>query len=40
VHPWINLAGVVVTMVLVVVVGVLATWDVLMRKPLSILRES
>ena len=40
VHPWINVAGAVVTAVVVIVVGVLATWDVAVRKPLGILRDS
>jgi hypothetical protein len=39
VHPWINVAGAVVTAVVVIVVGVLATWDVAVRKPLGILRD-
>jgi putative ABC transport system permease protein len=38
-HPWINLAGAVATTVVVVFVGVAATWDVIARKPLGILRE-
>ena len=38
-QPGINLAGAVATAVLVVIVGVLATWDVLLKKPLGILRE-
>jgi putative ABC transport system permease protein len=38
-QPGINLTGAVATAVLVVIVGVLATWDVLLKKPLGILRE-
>jgi putative ABC transport system permease protein len=38
-HPWINLIGAAATAVVVVFVGVLATWDVIARKPLGILRE-
>ena len=36
--PSVNLLGVVVTLLLVVVVGVLASWDVMVKKPLGILR--
>jgi putative ABC transport system permease protein len=39
-HPWINVTGAAATAVLVVIVGVLATWDVVAHKPLGILRES
>jgi putative ABC transport system permease protein len=39
VHPWINLIGAAATAVVVVLVGVAATWDVVARKPLGILRE-
>lgn len=39
VHPWINVIGAVATAVVVVLVGVAATWDVVARKPLGILRE-
>jgi putative ABC transport system permease protein len=38
-QPGINLTGAIATAVLVVIVGVLATWDVLLKKPLGILRE-
>ena len=38
-QPEINVAGAIATAVLVVIVGVLATWDVLLKKPLGILRE-
>jgi putative ABC transport system permease protein len=38
-HPWINAAGTLATAVVVAIVGVLATWDVVARKPLGILRE-
>ena len=38
-QPGINLTGAIVTAVLVVLVGVAATWDVIARKPLGILRE-
>ena len=38
-HPWINVAGAVLTAAVVIVVGVLATFDVAARKPLAILRE-
>ena len=36
--PSVNLAGVGVTLLLVVVVGVMASWDVMVKKPLGILR--
>jgi predicted lysophospholipase L1 biosynthesis ABC-type transport system permease subunit len=36
--PVINLAGVAYTLILVVVVGVLSCWDVMVKKPLGILR--
>jgi putative ABC transport system permease protein len=36
--PAVNLIGIAATLVLVVVVGVLSSWDVMMKKPLSILR--
>jgi putative ABC transport system permease protein len=39
IHPWINVTGALLTAVLVVIVGVLATWDVAARKPLGTLRE-
>jgi putative ABC transport system permease protein len=39
VHPWINVTGAIATAVVVVLVGVAATWDVVARKPLGILRE-
>jgi predicted lysophospholipase L1 biosynthesis ABC-type transport system permease subunit len=38
-QPAINAIGIVVTTVLVAVVGVLASWDVIVRKPVAILRE-
>jgi putative ABC transport system permease protein len=38
-HPLVNVAGVIVTMVLVTIVGQAASWDVMMKKPLGILRE-
>ena len=38
-RPWIILAGLVGTTILVTVVGVLSTWDVIMKKPLLIMRE-
>jgi len=38
-HPAINIIGVIVTTVLVVTVGVVASWDVIVRKPATILRE-
>jgi putative ABC transport system permease protein len=38
-HPWINVAGAILTAAIVVIVGVAATWDVVARKPLGILRE-
>lgn len=38
-QPGINLTGAIATAILVVIVGVLATWDVLLKKPLGILRE-
>ena len=36
--PMVNLAGVAVTLFFVLVVGLLASWDVIRKKPLSILR--
>ncbi|MCI0665014.1 MAG: FtsX-like permease family protein [Acidobacteria bacterium] len=36
--PSVNLIGVAATLLLVVVVGVLSSWDVMMKKPLGILR--
>jgi len=36
--PSVNLIGVAATLLLVVVVGVLSSWDVMIKKPLSILR--
>ena len=36
--PSINLMGVVATLLLVTVVGVLSSWDVMLKKPLGILR--
>jgi len=36
--PSVNLVGVAVTLLLVAVVGVLSSWDVMMKKPLGILR--
>jgi putative ABC transport system permease protein len=39
VHPWINVTGAIATAVVVILVGVAATWDVVARKPLGILRE-
>jgi putative ABC transport system permease protein len=36
--PSVNLTGVAATLLLVVVVGVLASWDVMVKKPLGILR--
>ena len=38
-HPWINVIGATATAVVVVIVGVLATWDVVARKPIGVLRE-
>jgi hypothetical protein len=38
-HPWINATGAAATAVVVVIVGVLATWNVIARKPLVTLRE-
>jgi putative ABC transport system permease protein len=38
-HPGINLAGALLTAVLVMLIGVATTWDVAARKPLGILRE-
>ena len=38
-HPWINLTGAGATAVVVVIVGVAATWEIIARKPLGILRE-
>jgi len=37
-QPAITLGGVLITLVLVIVVGVLSSWDVIIRKPLGILR--
>lgn len=37
-EPRVNLTGVVVTLLLVAAVGVLSSWDVMMKKPLAILR--
>jgi putative ABC transport system permease protein len=36
--PSANLAGVAVTLLLVIIVGVLSSWDVMVKKPLAILR--
>jgi predicted lysophospholipase L1 biosynthesis ABC-type transport system permease subunit len=36
--PSVNLIGVAVTLLLVMTVGVLSSWDVMMKKPLGILR--
>jgi len=36
--PSVNVAGVAATLALVTAVGVLSSWDVMMRKPLAILR--
>lgn len=38
-RPSINVIGVVLTVLLVTVVAVIASWDVLMKKPLGALRE-
>jgi len=38
-RPWIALTGLLGTMVLVTAVGVLSTWDVIIKKPLLIMRE-
>jgi putative ABC transport system permease protein len=38
-HPWITVAGAAGTTMLVILVGVLSTWDVIARKPLGILKE-
>ncbi len=38
-HPLTNAAGVVLTAALVIAVGVAATWDVVARKPIGILKE-
>jgi putative ABC transport system permease protein len=38
-RPWIVLAGLAGTTVLMMVAGVLSTWDVIMKKPLLIMRE-
>ena len=38
-HPWITVAGAAGTTVLVILVGILSTWDVIARKPLGILKE-
>ena len=37
--PAINIIGVIVTTVSAVTVGVVASWDVIVRKPATILRE-
>ncbi len=37
--PAVNIAGVAITLLLVMLVGVLASWDVMMKKPNSILRD-
>jgi putative ABC transport system permease protein len=37
-NPAINLVGMVLTIIVVVMVGVLSSWDVMLRKPLGILR--
>jgi putative ABC transport system permease protein len=37
--PWLTLAGVLITAALVMFVGVAASFDVLFRKPLAILRS-
>lgn len=37
--PQINLAGVALTLLLVIVVGVISSWDVMIKKPLGILRS-
>ncbi len=37
--PSVNLLGVAVTLILVVLVGVLSSWDVMVKKPLGILRN-
>ena len=39
-QPWINLSGAALTVVVVVIVGILATWSVAARKPLGILRDT
>jgi putative ABC transport system permease protein len=39
-QPWINVWGALLTVVVVVIVGVLATWNVAARKPLGILRDT
>ena len=38
-RPWIVLAGLAGTTVLVMTVGILSTWDVIIKKPLLIMRE-
>jgi predicted lysophospholipase L1 biosynthesis ABC-type transport system permease subunit len=38
-QPAINIIGVIVTTVLVATVGVVASWDAIVRKPATILRE-
>jgi hypothetical protein len=38
-QPTVNIAGVVLTVLLVTAVGVIATWDVMTRKPIVTLRE-
>ncbi len=37
--PSVNLLGVLVTLILVILVGVLSSWDVMIKKPLGILRN-
>jgi putative ABC transport system permease protein len=37
-QPAVNLVGVALTLLLVTAVGVLSSWDVMMKKPLGILR--
>jgi predicted lysophospholipase L1 biosynthesis ABC-type transport system permease subunit len=38
-HPAVNLVGIVLTVLLVMVVGVISTWNVLTGKPIGTLRE-
>jgi putative ABC transport system permease protein len=38
-HPWINVAGALATAAAVMIVGLVTTWDVSLRKPLGILRQ-
>ena len=38
-QPAINIMGIILTALLVAAVGVLSTWDVIVRKPIAILRE-